>query len=259
MVIRNLINKELFQLRWILIVGLLFNVGTAVLLVTTFNYLAGMVTEIPGEMIEMLAQYEVTRELLYIFEDYTIYVWSQWHAKNLFQIGALVVIIITSTQFAGEVGRGTISFYLTRPVSRIQGLSAKVASGVLLLGITVVSGIVVTWLISLVVGINANWALIFSATLLSFSWIIAYYLIGCVVSILNREPITAGVITGLVGIILSLPGFFPATRFLSLFYQMRATDYVILGGSFWPNLGISLVLNALIFIIACRIFKAKDF
>ncbi len=259
MVVKNLIYKELFQLRWILLIGLLFNVGTAVIIVATFHYLSGLVTEIPGDIVEMLAQYDITRDLLLIFEDYTVYVWSQWHAKNLFQIGALIVIITTSTQFAGEASKGTISFYLTRPVNRILGFSAKAAAGFILVAIMVISGIAVTWIISLTVGLEAAWGYLFSATLLSFSWLFVYYLLGCVVSILNREPIMAGVVTGLVGIALSIPGFFASTRYLSLFYQMRATDYIILNGSFWPNLGVSLVVNVLIFIIAYRVFRIKDF
>ncbi|MDY6827311.1 MAG: hypothetical protein SVV67_09115 [Bacillota bacterium] len=106
----NIVRKELHQMRWIIIIGLFFGLALASVIVGTFHYLAEVVTEIPAEIVELLTQYENPRELLIIFDDYTTYIWSQWHAKNLLQVGTLLAIVIAATQFAGEASRRTISF-----------------------------------------------------------------------------------------------------------------------------------------------------
>jgi ABC-type transport system involved in multi-copper enzyme maturation permease subunit len=259
MAVRNIIRKELHQMRWIIIIGLLVGFGLAVILASTFGYLDQIVEEIPPELFELLSQYEVTRELLAIFGDYTLYVWSQWHAKNLYQIGALFAIIIAATQFAGEVSRRTIGYYLTRPVSRREGYLAKVASGLLVLLIIFAGGTLMIWAVSAVMGQTAEWGRFFGALFISLVWLAAYYLLGTIISILNREPVTAGIIIGLAGILLSLPGMFAVSRPFSIFYQMRAVDYFVYGQSLFPPLIYGLVLNVILLLIGLRVFAKKDF
>lgn len=259
MILNSLIRKELHQMRWILIIGILFGISLAVVLAATFHYLAVIVQEIPGELIELLSQYEATRELLLIFGDYSIYIWSQWNAKNLIQAGALLAIIIAASQFAGEVSRKTIGFYLTRPISRNEGYIAKIISGLLVHVIIFSSGTFFIWISSAVLGQGADWGRLTAALFVSLIWLAVYYQLGCLISSLNREPITAGVIIGLAGILLSLPGMFSASRQFSIFYQMRAVDYFISGHSLLPSIGIGLIINIIILIIGQRIFARVDF
>ncbi len=209
MTVSNLVRKELYQMRWIMIIGLLFCTGLAVILAITFNYLEQIVEEIPVEIMELFTNYEVARELLAIFGNYSLYVWSQWNAKNLYQVGALFAIIIAAIQFAGEVSRRTIGFYLTRPISRWQGFLAKAAAGSLILLIIFGGGTIIIWAASIIIGQSADWGRLFAALVVSLVWLNVYYLVGCIISTLSREPITAGVIIGLVGIGLSLPGLLP--------------------------------------------------
>lgn len=257
--VRNLIGKELLQMRWILIIGLLFGLALAVIVVFTFHYLEQVMEEIPAEVIEILAQFEVGRELLFIFGDYSSYVWSQWHAKNLYQAGALLVIIMAASQFAGEVSRRTMGFYLSRPVTRSEGFLAKAAAGELIILAVFVGGTVLIWGASAIMGLAADWGRIFIALLISLVWLEAYYLLGCIISTLNREPITAGVIIGLAGIALSLPGLFAWTRQFSIFYQMRALEYFIYGYPAWPYLLGGLAVNGLLLVIGLRVFARRDF
>lgn len=259
MAVRNIICKELHQMRWMIIIGLLIGLGLAVILVSTFNYLDQVVEEIPPDLLELLSQYEVTRELLFIFGDYSSYVWSQWNAKNLYQFGALFAIIIAASQFAGEVSRRTIGYYLTRPITRREGYLAKVASGLLILLLIFGGGTVIIWAASAITGHTADWGRFFGAVLISLIWLSVYYLLAAIISTLNREPVTAGLMIGLAGIVLSLPGLFAASRQFSIFYQMRAVEYFIYGQAVLPSIALGLVLNGILLLIGLRVFASRDF
>ncbi len=259
MVIANIIRKELHQLRWLIIVGLLIGIGLAVIMGSTFYYLDQIIEEIPSELLEVLSQYEVTRELLFIFGDYSSYVWSQWNAKNLYQFGALFVIFIASFQFAGEVSRHSIGYYLTRPISRKEGYLAKIASGLIMLVIIFSGSTIFIWAASSMMGQTADWGRLFAAMLISLIWLISYYLLAAIISTLNREPVTAGIMIALAGIILSLPGLFALSRQYSIFYQMRAADYFIYGQPAYVPILFGLLINAILLVIGLRIFSARDF
>lgn len=259
MVIANIIRKELYQLRWLIIVGLLIGVGLAVLIGSTFYYLDQIIEEIPSELLELLSQYEVTRELLFIFGDYSSYVWSQWNAKNLYQFGALFVIFIASFQFAGEVSKHTIGYYLTRPISRKEGYLAKIASGLIILVIIISGSTVFIWVASSLMGQTADWGRFVAATLISLTWLITYYLLAAIISTLNREPLAAGILIVLAGIVLSLPGLFKLSRQYSIFYQMRAVDYFIYGEPVFVPILFALLINAILLVVGLKVFSVRDF
>ncbi len=259
MVIANIIRKELHQLRWLIIVGLLIGIGLAVMIGSTFYYLDQIIEEIPSELLELLSQYEITRELLFIFGDYSSYVWSQWNAKNLYQFGALFVIFIASFQFAAEVSRHTIGFYLTRPISRSEGYLAKIASGLIILVIIFSGSTVFIWAVSSIMGQTADWGRFFVALLISLIWLMIYYLLAAIISTLNREPLTAGIMIALAGIVLSLPGLFTLSRQYSIFYQMRAVDYFIYGQPAYVPIFFGLLINAILLVIGLRLFSTRDF
>jgi len=256
---RNLIRKELLQMRWILIVGLIFGLALAVIIVVTFHYMEQVVAEIPPDLMELFAQYEVTRELLFIFGDYSDYVWSQWNAKNLYQAGALLAIIMAASQFAGEVSRRTIGFYLSRPVTRREGFLAKVTAGMIMLLLVFGGAMILIWAASSIIGLGAQWGRLWGAFLISLVWLGAYYLVGCIISILNREPIAAGVMIGLAGIVLSLPGLSVVTREFSLFYQMRAVDFFIYQQPVLPSLIYGMLVGGVLLGIGMKIFNERDF
>lgn len=259
MAVLNLIRKEMLQMRWILIIGIIFGLALAVIIVATFHYIEQIMTDIPAELLEALSRYEATRELLFIFGDYSLYVWSQWNAKNLLQAGALFAIIIAAFQFAGEISRRTIAFYLTRPLTRRQGYLAKIAAGFLIILTIFVIGTLFIYIASTLAGHSADWARLTAALFASLIWLTAYYLLAAIISSMNREPINAGVIAGLSGIALSLPGLFVLGRQFSLFYQARAADYFIYGQPLLIPIGAGLVLNAALFLVGLRVFESRDF
>lgn len=259
MIARNLIRKELHQLRWFILTGLLLNICTAVITVVTFHYFERLVKDLPQELLEMLVKYDLARELMSIFGDFSLYIWSQWYAKNLFQLAALFAIIFAASQFAGEISKRTMGFYLTRPITRQQGYLAKITAGLLTLTFIFGTGTVAFWLVSLLMGYTALWGKFFAALTISLVWIAVYYQLACIISVFNKEPIMASVLAGIAGVLLSLPGLFAASRQFSIFYQMRAVEYYILGNSLLPSLLIGLALNIFLLLAGKNLFANKDF
>ena len=259
MVIKNLISKEMRHLRWFMIIGLILNAGLAVLTVTTFHYFGQITRELPGELLEVLVEYEIARELLLIFGDYSLYIWSQWNAKNLFQLASLSAIIIASLQFAGEINKNTMGFYLTRPVTRKDGYLGKTIAGLILLLLVFGGGTIFFLIASLFMGYEAEWGRLLAALLISLVWIAVFYLLACIISTLNKEPVFAGVMTAVSGLILSLPGLFEVSRPFSVFYQMRAVDYFVAGQPAALSVGSGLVFVGLLFLVGLRVFEKKDF
>jgi ABC-type transport system involved in multi-copper enzyme maturation permease subunit len=259
MVFRNLLAKEFRQLRWVIIIGLILNVGLAFLLTLTYRFLGQFLGEIPQDVFDILSSYNLIRQLFEITGNYSFYIWSQWNAKNLFQLGSILVIIIAATQFAGEGSKKTMGFYLTRPISRFQGFLAKTSAAVLIIVLLFLSGLFLMWLISTILGYSAAWGRLFIATLIGIAWLMVYYLIALIISIKSSEPIPAGVTAGIVGIILSIPGLFTAVRQLSIFYQMRAVEYFINGHSFLFSFVSALLIGSLLFYLGFYIFKQRDY
>ena len=259
MVLKNLISKEIRHLRWFVIIGLILNAALAVLTVTTFHYLGQITRELPGELLEILVEYEIARELLLIFGDYSLYVWSQWHAKNLYQLASLSAIIIAALQFAGEINKNTMGFYLTRPVTRRDGYLGKTMAGLILLLLVFGGGTIFFWIASACMGYAAEWGRLLAALIISLVWIAGYYLLACLISTLMKEPVFAGVMAGVCGLILSLPGLFGGSRSFSIFYQMRAVDYFIAGQPAALSIGPGLVFAGVLFWVGLRVFEKKDF
>jgi len=197
--------------------------------------------------------------LLSLFGDFPLYIWSQWHAKNLFQLAALFAIIFAASQFAGEVSKKTMGFYLTRPVTRQLGYLAKITAGLLALVFIFSTGTAAFWLVSRIMGYTAAWGKFFAALTVSLMWIAVYYQLACIISVFNKEPIMAGVLAGVTGVLLSLPGLFAASRQFSIFYQIRAVEYYILGNSLFPPLLIGLLLNIFLLFAGMDLFTKKDF
>lgn len=97
--------------------------------------------------------------------------------------------------------------------------------------------------------LSADWGKLLAAQVIGLVWMLAYYHLGCIISTLNREPVTAGVIIGAAGVLFSIPGMFASVRYLSIFHQMRAVDYLMFSQPLWPGIGWGILLNILFFIV----------
>jgi ABC-type transport system involved in multi-copper enzyme maturation permease subunit len=259
MIFGNLIKKEIRHLRAIIITESVLYAAIAITIVATFHFIGEVIGKLPEEFFEILAKFNIARDIMALFEDYSIYIWSQWNGKNLFQIAAVFVVIMAAVQFAGEVGKKTIGFYLSRPITRIQGYMAKITTGVLINFLVAFTGTLILVLASLIAGYQANWVKIAGAFILTVIWTTFYYLFACIISIRSSEIIAAGLLSALAGIILSVPGLFAASRQFSLFYQIRATYYFTTGDAFLQSLVAGLVLCCFAVLAGRKIFDKRDY
>lgn len=259
MAVKELVRKEFRHLRWIIITGVLVNCTTALLIVGAYYFLKKFVGQIPAETLLMLQEIDIIHSVLSIFSDYSHYIWSQWNAKNLFQVAAFLVIIIAATQYAGEAGKKTMTFLLSRPVNRRQVLTAKCLAVFLALLLFFTTGTVVLLISSRLFGYRLLNSMIVTAGFLTLLWVYVYYLVGSIVSLFFSEPLPAGVAIGLTGLLLSVPGLFGGLRPYSIFYQMKATGYFLFAESPFGSIIAALVLTGILYFAALRVFQTRDY
>lgn len=256
---KQIIAKEWRYMRWVLLIMLVINMGIVASIGITYHYTIHFLEEIPQDLFNLLKEYPLSQGFLVLFDDYTTYVWSQWNGKNLLQLGSLMAIIMASLQFAGERSKQTMGFFLSRPISRKQAFCGKVLAGMLFLFLLFGVSTILLFLLSLFLGYTSQWGRIFPATFLSLLWLTVFYLACTLVSIKCSEPIPAGAIMGGGALFLSIFGLFSSTRSLSIFYQIRAGDYLLHQGSLLQSLLPALFLALLLFQGGLCLFYRQDY
>ena len=257
--IKALMAKEWRQLRWVWVIGGVLCLVTAVLTVAFYGTLGQMIEEIPPEVLDVLLRYDAGQQLLTLVASFDVYLWSQWNAKNMIQLGSLFVIIIATMQFAQEAGKKTMGFYLTRPISRREGLAGKMLSGLMALGAVFGAGTLALILLSRLFGYDVPAGRFLVAFLVGFCWMAVFYALAVRISIGGLEPVLSAVITAAVGLGLSLPIFAGSWRVLSIFYQMRAGNYYLQGQNPLWSVSAALILFSLLTLLNIRAFSRKDY
>jgi len=258
--IRPLIRRELRSLRWILAAGLILTLLLAGIAAGTYPYLNRVLGSLPGEVLEALAGLEIARDLLAMTSDYSYYLWTQWNAKNLIQIGSLFALLLAVLQFSAEASRGTMGFLLTRPVSRRQVFTAKLITGALVLFLLSAGGSLLLLLASLAAGnpVDGGVKLVL-ASLISWVWLIVFYLISTNVGLIGKDPVRSAALAAAAGLILSLPVHIGPVRFLSIFWHMRAAGWYLEGTIPIVSLAAAILLIVLSALSAFRQFARNDY
>lgn len=251
--------KEWRSMRWIMILSSLIVIGTVITIGITYYYTLQFLEEMPPELFHLLKEYRLSRSFLVMFEDFNTYIWSQWNGKNLLQIGSLLSIIITSLQFAGERSKKTMSFFLSRPLSRREGYTGKVLAGILFLFLLFGLSTLLLYALSLFLGYGEGFFPLFVATLLSLLWLSVFYLLCTIISIKASEPIPAGAIMGGGALLLSALGLFSKTQRFSLFYQISASDYILGEASPLLSLLTAVVIGVIVFKSGLYLFLREDY
>ncbi|MCW3491665.1 ABC transporter permease [Dethiobacter alkaliphilus] len=251
---KTLIAKEFRENRWKLVLGLIVMSLLSLSLPLMYDTIIGM--------------YEGFGDLGWIAElippqimgSFSAFLWSQWNAKNLYQIGTIVVILLGMSTIAGEVSNKTISFLLTRPISRRAVFFSKVIAGSLMLWliIAVSTGAMILYAVLArpeVVEVGR----LFVATLITGVGLTTIYLFTVFVSTLLDDSVKAAGVAAVVLLVNSVMGWFNATRVYSIFTHMGGAEY-FLGGVFpvWPVL-IMLVLSGVFLMAGMNMLERKEF
>lgn len=250
---RTLLLKELRELRWALILGLVLLTGMA--LVVTFTY--QMIQQYLPLAIDMLGE-QVAREMELMMSSFDIYVWSQWNPKNLLQIGTLLAIILGSASLAGEVGRGSIDFLISRPLSRRTILIHKMLAGGIILSLAIWSTTLLLLLISVLQGLE-NWTWILGATAVSNMGLLVVYALAVLLSVRSSDSVKAGALTGAILLVYSGLGLLESFHRLSIFWHMKAFNWILNDGPFpWLTLAVFALLVIILGFLAAKSLEARE-
>ena len=249
----NLLYKEMKQNLWKFIIGTVLLTITAISLPLLYDFLIEMVGNISEDQISSFLP-----DMSYI-EDHNLYVWSQWHGKNLYQIGTILAIIMGMNAVAGEVNNKTIGFLLTRPVSRREVFITKTISGAIWLTLSLAFSTFVLILLASYEFGGIEIGRLIIATLITLLGLFVLYSFTLLLSVLIDEPIKVGAVSALVIFLSSVPGWFSATREYSIFTHLNASEYFV-EGNFPVGVVLIFVILILSFLtIAVRYFSQKEF
>ena len=137
--------------------------------------------------------------------------WAQW-TQNLTQLGVFVLLGTLGGLVSGEVRQGTALLVLTKPVSRASFLVAKLVANTVLVVVSAVGGVLVTWGLTVAMFDPVQLGPLLRAT---GAWLVfAGMVIGLMVALSTRFSTLSAVGLGFgVFIVLSLLGLWgPATR-----------------------------------------------
>lgn len=251
----TLFKKEMRENRWKLITGTGLLTLLAVATPLLYEMIAGLLLQAP-------AGYDWALNLMPpgMLDDYTVYLWSQWNNKNLFQIGILLAVLLGMSTVAGEVSGQTISFLLTRPLSRRAVYLSKVFAGLLMLA----AAVAVSTVLMLAVAFAATTQVIDAtrilvATGITFTGLAAVYMLSVFFSTWLDDPVKAGGITIVLLMAMSVLGWFRATRAFSLFTHIGGGVYVLTGQ--FPLLPILVIIAAAVGLLVAglSLMEAKEF
>ncbi|NLX90141.1 MAG: ABC transporter permease subunit [Firmicutes bacterium] len=251
----TLLRKELRETRWKLVLGTAVLAATAIFLPLSFNFLKDLISAIPPEQLERFGGMMPAN----IFNDYSLYLWSQWNAKNLAQIGTILAVLVGMNLIAGEISGQTAGFLLTRPISRRSVFLTKALTGMLIL-------ISMVWFSTIVMVITAHFTpytvdagRLLLTTVITTLGLLVLFSLTLLFSTLIDEPVKAAGATLLVILLLVFCGWIEPLRFLNIFYHMNGAQYFI-GGTF-PVVSTAIMCAAAVVLLAAglRLFEKKEF
>ncbi|UNC91971.1 ABC transporter permease [Candidatus Contubernalis alkaliaceticus] len=247
---KSLFKKELRESRWKIIVGLIILIITAVSIPLTFTYVK--------ELVDLFPQIPGLEGFDRFLENYSIYTWSQWNGKNLYQIGTILGIIMGMNLIAGEKVSKTLEFLLAKPMSRASLYLTKFATAAISLGIIVLGSTALLYIVSLIMGYQILPGELFISTIVTLIGFIFVLTLTMLISTVLDEPVKVGLLSAFILFLLAVPGWFQKTYFLSVFHHMTASEYMLEGSFPFTSLIIILLLIGGMYYMGFKLFEKKE-
>lgn len=257
MIRKTLLRKELREMRWKLVVGLLILLVTAVSYPFMHEWLIGYLSvSVPDDL---QLPFGLSLEGIKAMNDFTFAVYSNWNAKNLQQIGAILAILLGMGLLAAEYEHDTMSFLLTNGLSRPAVFWTKVAAG--LLGLVLLVGVptLAIFPATALAGLQMQHYRIIGATVVGFAGLTMIFALSVLFSAIIRDALKAGLVTGCFAIGLGLLGVVPGLGKYLPFRQMMALPY-FLGITNFPWLTVTsfAAISGLLLVLAYRTYARND-
>lgn len=251
-----LFRKEIREALWKIILGAVVMIFLALSLPYLFEIIQGFVSQIPPEQMGWIQQLVPVN----ILQNYSLYIWSQWNGKNLYQVGTILAVLFGMSLVAGETGGHTISFLLARPIARKQVYTTKIAAGALSL-IFIIGVSTFALLLSAIrfAPEPVESGVIIMATLITALGLLLVFSLAMFFSTIVDDSVKAGGITALVLLISSIMGWLPLTRKLSLFTHITGAQYVLQGTFPVVPVFVMAVLTVGLWVAGATFFDKKQF
>ncbi len=251
---KALILKELREARWKLVVGTGLLAAMAIGLALVYETIRDFIFMVPQDQLERYGNLFPPN----VFTSYSVYIWSQWNAKNLTQIGTILAILTGMSLIAGEFHGQTAGFLLTRPVSRRVVFFSKAAAGAIILVTAVTVSTLTLILTASFTPHSVEAGRLLVAAGITLLGILVIFAVTMLFSTLIEDPVKAGGAAVLVVVLISALGLLAQTRKLSLFTHMNAARY-FLGGVFPAVPVVLMALSVIVLLVAgCQIFCKKE-
>lgn len=251
----TLLKKELREALWKLVLGTVILTALALFIPLSYNFIIDLFSLLPYEQLEKYLGTIPTD----LFNDFSLYLWSQWNAKNLPQLGAIMAILVGMSLLAGEANNKTMSFLLTRPVSRRSVFLSKVLTGILMMFIMVWTA---TLLMIFTAGFTPNavdTGKLLTCTFITSIGLFVILSLSILFSTIFGEPVKAGGATVLILVILAAASWFKPLRVINPFIHMYGAQYMIAGTfPLIPVLLMSLVGVGFL-AVAMWVFQKKEY
>jgi len=243
------------------IIGFLFFFVTGLIVVISYQFMQSLQVDELLTLMEDAPGFlaNIADEFALIFQDHTLYVWSQWHAKNMLQGGTVFAIVLGMGVISRETNRGTISYLVTKPFSKKTIYLMKGLTGVTTLFTVILCNTALLLLIARMAGMQIHGLRLVVGSIPVLIGLLPIYFTAMFFSNLLDDTVKAGLITGALWGLFSLLGFFSQTRAFSPFTYMRAWDYIL--QQQFPLLSV-LILGSIgicIFYLGMRKFENRAF
>jgi ABC-type transport system involved in multi-copper enzyme maturation permease subunit len=197
-----MVAKELIDARWKMIIG----AAITVLVVAGLSVLYSVIRDLATSPGTAGLPEAIKNDLQLSVANFGLYVWGQWFPKNGPMVLGGLAAFLGAGLIAGEVGKGTIFFLLSKPVSRERVLITKyLVSAAILLGVSLLGSLVML-LTAVILGQSVPVDRILLATVLLWLGTLSILGIALLFSTLFDDALRPAGLAILVAIVIGLPG-----------------------------------------------------
>ncbi|HCJ09908.1 MAG TPA: hypothetical protein DHW14_01925 [Clostridiales bacterium] len=255
---RALVWKELRENRWKHVVGAAVLVATAVAVALLFDFVREMLQGLllgGGEGVLPPALEQIIEAQL---RSYFVYAWSNWYGKNLYQVAAVLAIVLGMGLVAAESGNKTLSFLLTRPVSRRRVLAVKLGVGAAALAVIIAVSSLTLVIASHLGGHELPAGRFMLGTMGAWAGSTVIFTVAALMSVLFSDQVKAGMAAAVVAVVMSVPSWVPSLRWLSVYRHMQGLSVMMRGEPDWVAFAALLAAGAGLALAAVHLFERRD-
>lgn len=183
------------------------------------------------------------------------YIWSNYSAGILPQLGAVVAIVMGMGSFSLERARGTVLFLLNTPLSRDVIFSTKTSAGLILICSTLLVSFLLVFLTSRLFDFHIILGTLLAVFFLTLVGVIFVFQLTILFSVLSTDPVKAGLASASCCFILYGAGLFNETQLFSPFYYMGGGTYLNGGPYPWFFLPFMLFVSIALYILAQHLWR----